>query len=183
MKYIKLFEEFIEPDPLEILPDGALMKIWRNITWYSLDQKQVEENSQQIPTSLDKIVVIIGTDESYGQENTGYMATVATEAAAKDHNAIYAMVWKEGEEDNIVARIKVSSFLEGISQLVAWTEMEGHEITHVDVNPTRKLDITGHIAKDAASDMDKNGGSHSPKMRKIGPNRSSKISKLPINPN
>lgn len=183
MKYIKLFEEFSGFDPLEILPDAELLKLWSNITWYSLDQKQVDENSHQIPTSLDKIVVVIGIDESYGQDKTGYMATVATDEACSDPNAVYAIIWKEGKEDKIVARQRVDTFLQGISQLVAWTEMDGHEITHVNVNPTRKLDVTDHIAKAAIADINKRGGIQDLKMRKIGTNKSDQVAKLPINPN
>lgn len=183
MKYIKLFEEFSGHDPLEILPDAELLKRWSNITWYSLDQKQVDTSSQQIPTSLNKIVVIIGIDDDYGNDKTGYLATVATEETSDDHNAIYAMVWKEGKEDTVVARLRVDTFLQGISQLVAWTEMDGHEITHVNVDTTKKLNVSGHIVASAMSSMDIAGGSQDLKMRKIGQNKSGTIAKMPINHN
>ena len=182
MKYIKLFEEFSGLDPIEVLPDGILLQRWSNITWFSLDQGQIDK-SHDVPTSLDEIVIILGSDDVEDKE-TWYVGYVATDQESKDPLAIYASIRiEEDKGTRVVARVKVDSFESGVSQLIAWTDMPGHEITHAKVDQTRKVDVSDHIAKSAPSLLDISGGISNPKMRKIGPNKSGTISKFPINPN
>lgn len=177
MKYVKLFEEFHED---QIIPYPDLLKKWSNMVWTSLDGETLSRMSNTFPTSLDEIVVI-KTDE----DGMDYIGMVTTDEYSKDRDQIYATIMEQkGAADSVVvAKLKVDTFLMGVSQLVAWTDMPGNEITHVKVEDYKKLNISKSVAADSTDAATKTNVAADLKMRKFSPVKNKSISDLPINQN